>query len=382
MQDDHHYKPSSELDFETGDQFNDEFSDWRNAQAQLYTIDNPYVGSKRKIIVDIADALQKAGVEYNSVLDLFSGSSVAGLFWKIIGKQVFSNDILTSSYYNAVSFVENSHIIITPEEIEHLCFNNNPDKKDFVQKNYQNRFTPKEAEFLDNFRANVESHYPDNLSKEDNEFIKIHNQIQKIKKAICITTIEHYILNHCFLGGRLNNGQVLSKLNHRVGHARNKGYDMQFNLKPLSLFQSEKPNRAYNEDAATFLDTFLTVAPVDLVYIDPPYGGEQSDYASMYAFCEEYIYGDKIDNLPHIKNAKKFSGKKAYEEHFKAILSRCHQFKSWAISYNETSWSSLEAIKSIVGSYKGSVKAINIDHEYRYRKERGKATEYLIIATD
>ena len=38
----------------------------------------------------------------------------------------------------------------------------------------------------------------------------------------------------------------------------------------------------------------------DICYIDPPYGGSQSDYAKMYAFFEEYIYRKPVDELKHL----------------------------------------------------------------------------------
>ena len=372
------------VDFDTGLPISDEISEWYSFQKDLYKINNPYVGNKRQIIIDIAQSIKREGIEYNTILDLFSGSSVVSVFMKLIGKRVISNDLLTSSYYNAVSFVENNDIVITEEELDHLCYNKNPNVGDFVQRNYPTRFLPDEAKFLDNYRANIESsfmEYPNitgDAKFSGNKFIDAHIEKMKIKKALEYVIMEYYVMSQCFLGGRLNNGQILAKVSHRIAHARNKGNSMQFKINNLPLFKSSKNHLAFNMDAEELL-TKLDI-PVDLVYIDPPYGKNQSDYASMFAFCEEYIYGASIDTLPHIKNSKKFVVQSEYEENFRKILQKCKNIPNLAISYNESSFSKIDSIKEIISEYRNNVKIINIDHEYRYRKDRSTAIEYLIIA--
>lgn len=381
------------IDFETGESKIDEISELRQIQDKLYRLDNPYVGNKRGILVDIADALKKNNVEFEQVLDLFSGSGVVSTFFKLMGKTVVSNDLLTSSYYNALVFSENNGVALSKDEITFLATNSNPNKGTFVQDNYANRFTPEEAAFLDNYRANVdtlvnkwEAYFQDDLRKNGSAAANgwYAERVPQIYKAAAILTIEHYVLNRCFLGGRLNKGQVLADLEHRLAHDRNKGDEMRFNLDPLPTFFHEEDMscRAYNHDALVAAKDIRKDYPgIQLAYIDPPYGQAQSDYATMFAFCEEYVYGKKLDTLPHVAAAsQKFAKKKGYQDHFREVLDAANWIPTWAVSFNASSFGAADEITSILKEFKKDVTTVNIDHEYRYRKERGSAVEYLFIA--
>lgn len=380
------------IDFETGESKIDSISERRQIQDQLYRLDNPYVGNKRGILVDIADALDKNDVKFEQVIDLFSGSGVVSTFFKLLGKTVVSNDLLTSSYYNAVAFSENNTFVLNDAEREWLCKNDNPNKGDFVRTAYADRFTPEEALFLDNYRANVDTFIDQSFAaalhaSRTSPFGPNSGVLARsieIAKAVCILTVEHYVLNRCFLGGRLNKGQVLADLDHRLAHDRNKGDSMRFTLDPLPFYpylEEDLGTTAYNLDALAAAAQARSAYPgLDFAYIDPPYGGPQSDYTQMFAFCEEYVYGAKIDTLPHLDVCKKFVTKKDYEKNFRDVLDAMKWVPTWGISYNATSFKDIEGIKSLIGDYKKDIVLVDIAHEYRYRKDRGEASEYLIIA--
>lgn len=129
----------------------------------------PYTGNKKKLASHIYNAIVKHNVEFNSVLDAFSGSAAVSFLFKLMGKRVLSNDLLTSSYINSVAFVENQGIKLTDEEKKFLLHHNNKNKTTFVEDNYLgtnfrpsgktcrfNKFTLKECQHLDNFRANID----------------------------------------------------------------------------------------------------------------------------------------------------------------------------------------------------------------------------------
>ncbi len=380
------------IDFDTGDSVVDEISERRKIQDRMYQLDNPYVGNKRGILLDIVDALDKNDVKYEQVLDLFSGSGVVSTFFKLLGNTVVSNDLLTSSYYNALAFSVNNSIFLTNAERTWLCTNNNPNKNRFVTENYAERFTPEECAFLDNYRANIDTFIEERFREPLHQSrTSPHGPNSgtldlgiKVTKAVCILTIEHYVLNRCFLGGRLNKGQVLADLDHRLAHDRNKGDSMRFTLDPLPTFFHDEDMgcMAYNMDALEAAKNVRISHPgIQLAYIDPPYGQSQSDYATMFAFCEEYVYGKKLDELSHIQTAsKKFAQKKNYKDHFREALDQVNWIPIWAVSFNAASFDDADGIASILREFKKDVVTVSIDHEYRYRKERGAAVEYLFIA--
>lgn len=255
----------------------------------------PYTGNKKKLINHIYQTIMEQNIEFNSVLDAFSGSGTVSYLFKVMGKKVISNDLLTSSYMNSVAFVENPGVRLTDDEKEFLIKNKNKNKSTFVEDNYCGegsvscrfkKFTKKECEYLDNFRANIDELcgiYPQSVGfaanaavvmrlpfgnvdqsndvfkhrlKQQKEHGKHDRRIgiyyddemnlnfdkwfskyvddftrgfvdhsvseNKIKRASFLANINRHILRDCMVQGRLNHGQVLAELDVRVNHKSNR----------------------------------------------------------------------------------------------------------------------------------------------------------------
>ena len=126
---------------------------------------------------------------------------------------------------------------------------------------------------------------------------------------------------------------------------------------------------------------------VDCVYFDPPYGlTGTSNYAEMYRFLEEYIYGDQLENLPHIiSHAHRFVKKRNYEDNFREMLVAANHIPIWLFSYNDSSWKDIDYIQNVIREYRQDVIVEVLDKNYRYlyRRKQGrkdKSIEYLIVA--
>lgn len=451
----------------------------------------PYTGNKKKLITSIHSAIIKHQLKFKTVLDAFSGSATVSFLFKMLGKKVLANDLLTCSYLNAVAFVENPGIKLSDEEKEYLLHNQNSNKGTFVEDNYLgsayrksdqtgrfNKFTLKECKYLDNFRANIdglcdrhleglglaanaavvmrlpfgnvdqsidilkhrvkqEKLYGKNSDKIDrrigiyyddeynlkfdkwfakyvNDFMKAAPQESpideiKIKRAAFLANLQQHVLRDCFVGGRMHNGQVLSELQPRLDHQKNqlKKHISNDNSSEMNFTTQRDRGRRAGEGLkwwtfadmnlpgsclATNMDTIDLLnsgfCDVDCVYFDPPYGGQSSDYSTMYRFLEEYIYSDKLENLPHIKkHAQKFVKKKHYEENFIEMLEAAQSIPLWLFSYNDSSWKDIEYIKDLIESQgrKVIIEVLAGDYRYLYRKRQsrtkgGLSKEYLIIA--
>lgn len=127
----------------------------------------PYTGNKKKLCHQIQDVIVKHQLQFETVLDAFTGSATVAFLFKLMGKKVLANDLLTNAYINAVAFVENDGIKLNPQEQHFLLHNQNPNKSTFVENNYLGedipgkksvfkKFTLKECKHLDNFRANID----------------------------------------------------------------------------------------------------------------------------------------------------------------------------------------------------------------------------------
>jgi adenine-specific DNA methylase len=401
--------------------------------SSISKIPSNYVGSKRRLLRNIWDILHDNEIKFNSVFDAFSGSSMVSLLFKKMGKRVFCNDLMTSSAITAVCLLENESIPITNEDLRFLCFNNPKEKGTFVKDNYVGKFfTEKECDFLDRYKTNISlltgdkfycgldilnkatlasipnsnfSVYGKDLAKirsthdqnksfwdekwrdttrkrrDENNEIKFPESInevkEKYKSAFSLFTIENHVSQNCFLGGRYYNGQILAKLEHRIKHAKSKGKeicDLTVSAERFSdvITKGTQDCFVFNSDIIDLLSAKSIEA--DLLYLDPPYGSASSDDTSLYRFLEEYLYEDKLENLEHIqKGSKRFSQKKSYQEQFENLLSLSKDFKTWLISYNESSYANIDTIiATIKNAGKTNVVVSEVPITYQYRKGKNE----------
>ena len=462
-----------------------------SSQAAMRSIEKlplPYTGNKKKLIYNIHEALRKHNLQFDTVLDAFSGSATVAFLFKMMGKQVLANDLLTSSYMNTVAFVENPGVELSDDDKEYLLKNDNPNKGTFVEDNYLglefrpkgkncrfNKFTLQECRHLDNFRANVDTlcdRYLEGLSlaanaavvmrlpfgsvdqssdimkhryKQEAEYgkesdkrdrrigiyydeeynLKFDKWFRKyvkdfvsagqasesshtvrIKRANFFANLQQHVLRDCFVGGRMHHGQVLAEIDPRLDHQKNQlkrhftnegSSEMNFHsqqgdlrrpgqgMKWWTFADLDLPGSclAVNMDVVGLLQSDF--CKVDCVYFDPPYGGQSSDYATMYRFLEEYIYSDELENLPHLSGAQRFTKKKNYEEHFIEMLEAAEDIPLWMFSYNDSSWNGIDHITNLIKKYKKEVitEVLTGNYRYLYRKKQGRtkqSIEYLIIA--
>lgn len=232
----------------------------------------------------------------------------------------------------------------------------------------------------------------------------------KIKRAAFLANIQQHVLRDCMVQGRLHHGQSLAELDVRLKHPKNQlkgtwdrggSTEMDFFTQSGPVSVEGKPGQGFKwwtfADAdfsgkclATNMDVIDLLkskfCQVDCVYFDPPYGGQSSDYATIYRFLEEYIYGQPLEDLPHIQqNASRFVGKRNYEEHFTEMLDAARHVPIWMFSYNDNSWKDIDYITDVIRQYRQDVQVIVLTDEYRYlyRKNQGrnkKNSEYLIVA--
>ena len=407
----------------------------RNKQEVLDTIKkmpSNYVGSKRRLLPHIWNVLDDNDVKFDSVFDAFSGSAMASLLFKRMGKKVFSNDLLTSSAITAICLLENNEIPLSSEDLKFLCTNIPDEHGTFVLDNYRDKFfTEKECKFLDNYRKNVEilcgnqfycglelinkatlmsipnsnfsvygkdlkairsTHTPgqsfwkekwrDTTRKrrdENNEIMfdkSIEEMYSKYKSAFSLFAIESHVNQSCFLGGRYYNGQTVAKLEHRLKHPKNNGKEIDEKDLDIESFRSILTDNGeccvFNSDIFDLLESKTINA--DLIYLDPPYGGSSSDYMVLYRFLEEYLYGQSLSELEHVqKGGKRFSKKKGYDEQFAELLSLCGDYETWLLSYNESSFADIDTIVSMIKSAgRKNVELFPVLITYQYRKDKSK----------
>jgi len=375
--------------------------DLSHIQTEFKYLPLNYVGSKKKILSWIWRSIENKKINFNTFLDPFAGSGVVSYFMRLLGKQVYSNDLLISSYYNLLSLVENPNIILTPQEISWLTSHRvknggegfediDLQYEDFPHYNEEffteNYFTQKEAVFLDCF------FYKINILQ--NKFKLDDNQI-KYKKAICYSALLAF--SNLLPFGSADGSNLFEYRKKQKDKYKNrcKGFylDSDYNLhlywlsnymEKFSNFalltQGTKQGMAFNQDAFDFLQQDF-INDIDVVYFDPPYGGTSSNYVSIYNFLENFIEQKNISKYK-INAGQKFSSKN-YQEHFSNILDLTQNVKTWIFSYNHKSWQGVDEIVALIKEYKNDVSYVS--HTVTLQ-DRGNMTkkkdvlEHLIFA--
>ena len=206
---------------------------------KLSAFKNPFIGNKRKLIPQIVGAIEKHNIKYDTVLDLFCGSAFFSMAMKLLDKRVICNDIMTSAYLNAVAFVDNHDIVLTEEEKIFLVQNKRNEEINIFFEEYKNKFTDREIRHLQDYYYNLNELYHYSLLDEKAKF----------KRALAFAYLQNYIIENCFVGGRLNNGQILANLDHRLDHPRNNGREMSFKVRNIRWNKPIYPNDLNNNQS-------------------------------------------------------------------------------------------------------------------------------------
>ena len=327
-----------------------------------------YMGSKNKLLPHIW-AVAKA-FQFDSVLDLFSGSGIVGYMFKTQGKRVITNDYMHFSSLFSKAMIENSDTQLNQSEIQALFLPN--EKNDhFVQNKFQGLyFSDEDNQLIDKIRANIK---------------ELNNQK---KQAIAMSAL----VRACF---KKRPRGIFTYTGHRYDDGR-KDLSMSFSEQFLTaidqinhaIFDNGKSCCSYNSDAMTITEK------VDLVYIDSPYYSPLSDneYVRRYHFVEGLARDwQGIEIQEHTKTKKfksyptPFSYKIGAYNAFDRLFEQ-HQDSVLTVSYSSNSLPTLEEMIDMMKKYKNTVEVIPIDYKYSIGNQGHKVDdnnntvqEYLFV---
>lgn len=327
------------------------------------------MGSKRNIIPVLFDVIKD--IKFDTFLDAFSGSGVVSYAFKNAGKTVFSNDFMKYCYSISHSTIENSHVILTNNDIQ-LLLKENKNKNSFIETMFKNLyFTDTENRFIDNVLANIR---------------EIKNNYK--------TSLARAALSRACLKKRPRG--VFTYVGHRYDDGRR---DLRVTLKQQFIEAIHVYNQAIidngKENRSFCLDVFdLDIKP-DLVYFDPPYYTPLSDndYLRRYHFLEgiccdwqgvEILHNTKTKKLK--KYPTPFDSKKDVSGAFLKLFER---FKDSIIvlSYSSNSQPQKEELLLMLKDFKSNVTIYEIDHKYSFGthnhkigNNRNSVKEYLFVA--
>ena len=337
------------------------------AQVSLYP-PTRFMGSKSKLLTDIWSVA--SNFEFESALDLFSGSGIVGYMFKSQGKKVVSNDYMAMSAVFAKAMIENNDTFLPLDEAKELLI----EKKEsdhFVENTFKGLyFSDDDNRLIDRLRTNI-------WDLED-----------EYKRAIGLTALIRACIKKrprgifTYTGDRYNDGRrdLLISMEQQFLEA--------VEAVNKAVFDNKQDNRAIRGDAMS-----VPVDAPDLVYIDPPYYSPLSDneYVRRYHFVEGLArdwQGVEIQEQTKTKKFKSyptpFSTRKGAEDAFDQLFEK-YKDSILIVSYSSNSLPTRDEMVKLMSKYKQHVEVIPIDYTYSFgnqgdaKTHRNSVQEYLFV---
>lgn len=340
-----------------------------------------YQGSKRSILPWLSETFNK--LSFETVLDGFGGTGSVSYLLKSMKKQVCFNDFLLSNYYIGLALIENSHLILSKDDLDFILRKNEFYYPSFIEDNFGGvYYLDHENRWLDTVVHNIMM-----LSE------KYEGETLRMKRAIAFFALfQACLCKRPFnLFHRKNLNLRLANVTRRFGNKTTWDTDfeklfLRFNEELSSkIFSNGQVNRAECSDVHKFKE-----ANFDLVYFDPPYtrpnGKAPQDYFSLYHFLEGLVdyenWSNKIDLAT--RNKCLFKGVNMWdsnpvEKNFDQLF-RKFQDSIILVSYGEPGYPPINKIKELLLQYKSQVEVKRTNYKYKLNRKNGEDMyEVLII---
>ncbi|HVE72169.1 MAG TPA: DNA adenine methylase [Thermoanaerobaculia bacterium] len=332
-----------------------------------------YMGSKHKLLPWIWETL--AGLEFDSALDLFSGTGSVAYLMKAMNKRVVANDFLNFAQNLAAATIANSDARLDDTQVAQLC-RTRRDRGTFIEKTFTGIFfEPADLRFLDVFWSNL-----DELPGPECRAIALAS----VTRA-CLKRQPRGVFT--VNGGNYDDGRRDLRLSLQEHFVESVAV---FND---LVFDNGRLNRALRGDA------FEAPADVaDLVYMDPPYVPRADDncYIKRYHFLEGLASywrepGTEILETSRVKKIAKrftpFSYRSTAADAFDRMFRRFAE-NTLVLSYSSNGYPDLETLVALMRRYKHQVDVVRREHRYHFGTHAGVAdarkvvAEYLIIGRE
>lgn len=328
-----------------------------------------YMGSKCKLLKDIWAVASQ--FDFDTAIDLFSGSGIVGYMLKSCGKSVISNDYMSMAATFSKAMIENSNVIMPLEEAESLLEPNEP-VDGFVERTFQGLyFSDDDNHLIDILRANIQ---------------RVKNPY---KRAIAMSALIRACLKKrprgifSYIGNRYDDGRKDLHTSFRDQFLSAVG------MINGAVFDNCHENVSKNMDALS-----LKQVECGLVYIDPPYYSPLSDneYVRRYHFVEGLArdwQGVQIQDHTVTKKFKSyptpFSSRKGAVEAFDLLFKHFRE-SILLVSYSSNSQPTLDEMIDIMANYKHHVEVVPVDYKYSFGNQGHKVgdnnnavQEYLFV---
>lgn len=326
-----------------------------------------FMGSKYKLLPWIHEITSE--LDFDSVLDAFSGSGAVSYLFKAMGKRVVSNDFLHFPSVITKALIENESERIDDGTLSDLLTENS-NGEHFIEETFRGIFfSEADLRFLDRVSSNI-------------KYLKNPYHRALVLSAMIRSCVKRQPRGVFTVAGdpeKYKDGRrdlILSIEEHFIEQIR------EYNR---SVFSNDQNNISINGDV------FCAPVNVDLVYMDPPYIPRSDDncYVKRYHFLEGLsAYWEGMEILPtsKVKKLKKpftpFSYRKNAMEAFDNLFGRFSK-SILVLSYSSNGYPDLDVLISIMKRHKKRVSVSKKEHRYHFGTHstvnRALVDEYLIV---
>jgi adenine-specific DNA methylase len=302
-----------------------------------------YLGAKHTHLAWIKKYIPS---DVTTAIDAFAGSQSVAFLFKQMGFNTITNDFLNFNNQIGLALIENKAINLTNDDLQ-LLFQPSKNKKEFelIENTFTDIFFEKsEAEFLDNFRANIPL-----LS-------------DKYKQALAYTVINRSMTRKITMG-HFGHTQALVYASDPERIKRNRSLirpikDIFEEILPKynnAVFDNKQENQSFNKN---ILELLPSVKNVDLAYFDPPYCDSHADYQGFYHLLETYTeYWKDKEFVNGIKRYEPqrvsgFDKKRDVISSFEKLFELSEEIPHWLISYNNRSYPGVEEFEKLISKYR------------------------------
>jgi DNA adenine methylase len=342
-------------------------------ESRLPLIENfpgtKYMGSKYKMLPFIWRRVEH--LDFESVLDAFTGSTSVSYMFKENGKRVIANDFLHFSYHTAKALIENAEIKLDENDIN-LLFAHQNLPNHFISDTFRGLyFNDEDNAFLDGVRANIELlQHP-------------------LKRSLALAALTRACMKRrargifTFTGYRYDDGRKDLQMSLREHFAHN---IIAFNR---AVFDNGQRNLAFNRDV------FDLDIQADLVYLDPPYltPNSDNDYTRRYHFVEGLVRNwEGVEIQQHTATKKIRSYASAFSSKNTIITAFDRLFRQFrqsiiVLSYSSNSIPDRDTLVGMLEQYKAQVEVYEMTLTYSFgnqghiaENESNRVQEYLFVA--
>lgn len=323
-----------------------------------------YMGGKHKLLPWIWETLVE--LEFDSALDLFSGTGAVAYLFKAMGKRVVTNDFLKFAHDLAQATVANDGATLSDDDVAALT-HRRAAHSSFIEKTFAGIFfTRDDLRFLDVVWSNLE--------KLDDER----------KRALVLASLTRACLKRQPRGVFTVNGSNYDDGRRDLRLPLAVHFRESVAIFNDLVFANDRKNIALRGDAFD-----VPVRDVDLVYMDPPYVPRADDncYIKRYHFLEglasywrepgtDIVETSRVKKIP--KRFTPFSYRATATEAFERLFRQFAE-STLVLSYSSNGYPDLETLVALMRRSKRHVDVVRREHRYHFGTHKGVATERKVV---